>query len=104
MDEYEKILDKCTEKEINPSYLFSVINKIASNYKGIDTILNATYQNGALIQGICVVTDWEPGALIFQTEGGKLPHVRVLLEDEYTKFMIDNQEVFYPNIPEIPEG
>lgn len=103
MDEYEKILDECDKNDLNTDYLFSMINKIASNYKNIDSILNVTYQNGVISQGICLITDWEPGALVFQSEDGKLLRIRVILEDEYNKFMLDNQEVLYPNIPELPE-
>ena len=51
---------------------------------------------------MCIITDWQPGALVFQSYNVDIPMMRLVYSDEYTKFMNEVGPIFNTDYPEIP--
>ena len=103
IDECEKLYDVLTDEKLTTWNFLNEVNNIISKYKGIDCLINFNFANGNIVQCICIITDWTPGALVFQSEDGNIPVMRVVYPEEYVDFMNKVQHIFNSDYPEIPK-
>lgn len=103
VDECEDLLDRLSDEELTTWNLLVNINSIVSKYKGIDCLMHLNFANGNVTQCMCVITDWEPGAIAFQSDDGEFPRMRLIYPEEYIDFMKEMEPIFdikYPTFPE----
>ncbi len=102
MDECGNLFDTLPDKELTTWNFLVGINNIVSNYKEIDCLIHSNFANGIITQCICVITDWKPGAIAFQSDEGELPKMRVVYPEDYIDFMKDMEPIFEVKYPEFP--
>lgn len=102
IDECGKLFDTLTDEELTTWNFLNEVNNIVSKYEGIDCLINYNYANGSIIQCMCIITDWNPGALVFQSNDGDIPVMRVVFPEEYVEFMSKVEHIFNSDYPEIP--
>lgn len=106
----EKLINECAAlydsipmEELNVWNYFVSVNNIVSDYEGLECLMNLNFSNGGITNGICVITDWEPGALVFQSDDGSIPKMRVVFPEEYEDFMGALEPIFTAEYPSISE-
>ena len=103
MEECGRLFDTLPDERFNTwDFLFEV-HKIVSKYKGLDCLMNVSFGNGNITKALCVITDWKPGAIAFQSDDGKIPKIRVICPEEYKEFMTEAITILDPDYPEFPE-
>jgi cell division protease FtsH len=103
IDECDKLFDELSDEELTTwNYLIGV-NNIIYHYKGMDCLMHFNFANGNITQCICVITDWKPGALVFQSDDGNLPKMRIVFPEEYIEFMKSMEPIFDVDYPDFPE-
>lgn len=103
MDECKNLIDTLSDEELTTWNFLVEVNNIVSKYKGVDCLMNVNFANGNVTQCICVITDWEPGAIVFQSDDGELPLMRAVFPEDYIDFMKDMEPIFDIKYPELPE-
>ena len=105
INSYAKEFDKLSNDELDLLSCFSLINKIAAKYEkeDVQTVMNITYSNGHPVCGICFVTDFHPGALLFQSDDDFAPKLRVVYPEETEEFMEQYGIFITGEYPELPE-
>lgn len=101
--ECEVLFDTLSDEELTTWNFLREINNIVTKYKGIDCLTNFNYVNGNITQCMCIITDWQPGALVFQSNDGDIPIMRVVYPEEYIEFMEKMESLFNFEYPEIPK-
>ena len=82
IEEFEKLYDIPAEKFTTWNFLVSV-NEIVGRHENLDCLIHTNFINGNITQALCVITDWEPGAIVFQAEDGEIPKLRIVFPEEY---------------------
>lgn len=103
MNEWDKLIDTMNDEEFNTWNVFMAINHVASELQGLDCLMNMTFSNCVITQGICVITDWKPGAVVFQSDNGDIPKMRIVFPEEYVEFMKKVEPLFDVEYPEFPK-
>ena len=103
MDECGELFDSLSNEELTTWNFLVCVNNIVSKYKGIDCLMHVNFANGSVTQCMCVITDWDPGAIAFQSDDGNLPEMRLIFPEEYVSFMKEMEPIFNTKYPEIPE-
>jgi len=103
MNECEKLYDILSDDEFTTWNFLNEVNKIVSKYNGLDCLMNFNFVNGNIVQCICIITDWIPGALVFQSDDGDIPLMRIVFPEEYADFMGKVQHLFDFDYPKIPK-
>ena len=103
MDECENLFDTLPDAELTTWNYLVKVNNIVSHYKGIDCLMHLNFANGNVTQCMCVITDWEPGAIAFQSDNGELPKLRLVLPEEYIDFMKEMEPIFDVKYPKLSE-
>ena len=103
ISECEKLYDILTDEELTTWNFLNEVNNIISKYKGIDCLINFNFANGTIVQCMCIITDWQPGALVFQSDDGNIPIMRLVYPEEYEEFMNQVQPIFNSEYPKIPD-
>ena len=103
IDECGELFDELSDEELTTWNFISEVNNIVSKHKNLDCLTNFNFANGNIIQCMCIITDWKPGALVFQSDDGDLPTMRVVYPEEYGEFMKKMESVFNAEYPKIPE-
>lgn len=99
----ENLFDTLPDEQLSPWNFFVEVNNIVSQQDGIDCLININFANGGVTQGICVLTDWEPGAVVLQSDDGSMPKLRVVFPEEYVSFMEYMRPIFEAQYPEFPK-
>ena len=102
MDECGNLFDTLPDDRLTTWNFFIEVNNIVSKHKGVDCLMHINFLNGSIVQGMCVITDWKPGALVFQSDEGELPVARVIHPDEYESFMKEILKFIDANYPALP--
>ena len=104
-----KIMNECGDLfNILPDEKFTTwnflieVNNIVSQYKGIDCLMHLNFANGGVTQCMCIITDWQPGAIAFQSDDGELPRMRIIYPEEYISFMKEMMPILDAKYPEFP--
>ena len=110
----EKIINECSNlydtlppEQLSTWNVFVSANNIAAKYDNVECMMNLTFGNGDVTQGICVITDWEPGALLLQSDDGSIPKLRVVFPEEFAEIMLMLEPIFtaeYPPVPKEQDG
>ncbi|MBE6160321.1 MAG: hypothetical protein E7157_04675 [Lactobacillales bacterium] len=103
INECDLLFDTLSNEELTTWNFLKEVNNIVSKYKGIDCLTNFNFANGNIIQCMCIITDWQPGALVFQSDNGDIPMMRLVYPEEYVEFMNKIQPIFDSDYPDIPE-
>ncbi len=106
IDECERLFNEIPAEKLSVWTIFANINSIASQYDSIDCLIHINFANGQATQGMCILTDWKPGAVALQSDQGELPKPRIIFPEEYVDFMNEMEnilEVKYPGFPEEQE-
>ena len=103
MEECDNVLDALPDEEFTTWNFLVQLNSIVSKYKGVDCLMHLNFANGNVTQCMCVVTDWKPGAIAFQSDDGEMPRVRVVYPEEYVDFMNEVEPIFDTEYPPFPE-
>ena len=105
-----KIMEECGElydtlpDDASATWTFFIkVNEIVSKYKGVDCLMHVNFANGGVTQGMCVITDWKPGALAFQSDDGVLPKIQLIFPEDYVSFMEEIEPIFEVQYPEFPK-
>lgn len=100
----DEIIIKLAEQIEETDDLFAIFNKIntiSTAYQNVFTRININYINGTAIQGICLVSDWKPGAIVFVSKEGERPYCKIIEPHEFFGFMDDTfYEIFEMEYPE----
>ena len=102
MDDCENLFETLSYEELNTWNFLIEVNNIVSNYKGIDCLMHLNFANGSVTQCMCVITDWKPGAIAFQSDDGELPKMRLIFPEEYITFMTEMEPIFDTKYPVFP--
>ena len=102
MDECGSLFDTLSDEELTTWNFINEVNNIVSKYEGIDCLTNFNFANGKIIHCMCIITDWQPGALAFQSDNGDIPMMRLVYPEEYAEFMSKVEPIFNTDYPEIP--
>lgn len=78
-------------------------NAIISKHKGVDCLMHVNFVNGNVMQCMCIATDWEPGAIVFQSDDGEVPMARIVYPEEYEDFMNEIKPIITADYPKMPE-
>ena len=65
--------------------------------------MNIVYKNGKPYSGICFVTDFKPGGILFQSQKDLPPKVKLIFPDETEEFIKRYEVYLAPIYPEIEE-
>lgn len=103
IDEYSELFELLPVQQMTSWTLFAKMNEIASRYENVDCLMHVNFANGAVTQGMCVFTDWKPGALALQSDDGKLPKLRIIAPDVYASFMGKMEHILEAQYPEFPK-
>lgn len=106
IDECERLFDEIPAEKLTVWTLFANINSIASQYDEVECLIHINFANGTATQGMCILTDWKPGALALQSDNGEIPKLRLVYPEEYLDFMKEMgsiMDVKYPDFPEEQE-
>lgn len=103
IDECGALFDTLSDEELTTWNFIKEVNDIVAKYKGIDCLTNFNFANGNIIQCMCIITDWQPGALVFQSDDGNIPIMRLVYPEEYEEFMNQVQPIFNSEYPKIPD-
>ena len=103
IDECEQLLDTIPIQKLTVWNFFRKVNDIVGLHKGIECLINVTIYNGNIVKALCVITDWKPGALVFQSDEGEPPKMRLVYPEEYVAFMEKVMPIFDTTYPPIPE-
>ena len=103
VDECENIFKTLSSEEFTTWNFLAEVNNIVSHHKGVDCLMHLNFANGNITQCICVITDWKPGAIAFQSDDGELPKMRLIFPEDYFAFMKDMEPIFDTKYPSFPE-
>lgn len=103
MDECEALFDTIPNEQFTTWNFLVNVNRVVSEHEGIDCLMNVTFDNGGVGKALCVITDWNPGALAFQSDDGELPKMRVVFPEEYAAFMEEVEPIFEAQYPAFPK-
>ena len=103
MDECGDLFDTLSDEELTTWNYLIAVNNIVSRYKGVHCLMHLNFANGNITQCMCVITDWEPGAIALQSDDGDLPKIRVVFPEEYSDFMKDMEPIFDAKYPKFSE-
>lgn len=96
------LFDTLSDQELNTWNFLIEVNNIVSHYSGIDCLMHLNFANGNVTQCMCVITDWKPGAIAFQSDDGELPKMRLIFPEEYITFMKEMEPIFDAKYPIFP--
>ncbi len=102
IEECGDLYDTLPNEQLTMWDYFVNVNNIVGRYDGVDCLININIENGNMTKGICVITDWKPGALAFQSDEGELPKMRVVYPEEYMEFMMSLEPILDAKYPAIP--
>ena len=102
MDDCGNLFETLSYEELDTWNFLIEVNKIVSNYKGVDCLMHLNFANGNITQCMCVITDWKPGAIAFQSDDGELPKMRLIFPEEYVVFMKEMEPIFDTKYPAFP--
>lgn len=103
IDECDRLLENIPVEQLSVWSIFANINSIASQYDNVDCLIHVNFANGSVTQGMCILTDWKPGALALQSDDGGLPKLRLVLPEEYAEFMAQMESIFDVQYPVFPK-
>jgi hypothetical protein len=103
IDECGNLFDTLPSEELTTWNYLIEVNNIVSHYKGVDCLMHLNFANGNVTQCMCVITDWEPGAIALQSDDGDLPKMRVVYPEEYIDFMKEMEPIFDAKYPKFPD-
>jgi len=103
MNECGELFDILSDEELTTWNFLKEVNEIVSKYKEIDCLTNFNFANGNIIQCMCIITDWKPGALVLQSDNGDIPMIRLVYPEEYVEFMSKVEHIFNADYPEMPD-
>ncbi len=107
LDECERLLDDIPAEKLSVWTLFANVNSIVARYETVECLIHINFVNGTATQGMCILTDWEPGALALQSDEGEIPRIRLIFPEEYVDFMKEMSKILdvkYPTFPEEQDG
>mgnify|MGYP003302277776 CR=1 FL=1 len=104
IDECKDMRDAFSDGQLTTWDFFVNVNEIVSEYadEGVECLMNVNFANGSVIQGLCVITDWQPGALAFQSDEGEAPHLQVIFPQDYEAFMESIKPFLFTEYPKFP--
>ena len=106
IEECKSMRDMLPDSQNTLLDFFIGVDEIVSEYanEGVDCLMNINFKNGTVTQGLCLITDWEPGALAFQSDEGGPPEMRVIFPQDYESFMESVAPIFAAEYPKFPYG
>ena len=102
MDECGNLFDTLSDNEFTTWNFLREVNNIVSHYKGVDCLMHLNFANGGITQCMCIITDWQPGAIAFQSDDGEIPKMRVIFPEDYADFMSKMAPILDAEYPEFP--
>ena len=104
-EEYGKRFDELPDDRLDMLSCFNLINTIVSKYhkEEVNTLMNITYNNGNPVSGICFVTDFHPGGLLFQSTDNFAPKLRIIYPEEMNEFLDEYGNYIMAEYPEISD-
>ena len=103
MDECGNLFDTLSDEEFTTWNFLREVNNIVSQHKNIDCLMHVNFANGGITQCMCVITDWQPGAIAFQSDDGDIPKMRLIFPEDYVAFMKEMMPIFEAKYPEFPK-
>ena len=104
IDECGRLLETIPTEQLSVWSMFANVNSIASQYDNVDCLIHVNFTNGRANQGICILTDWKPGALALQSDDGDIPKLRLIYPEEYVEFMEKMERIFDVQYPTFPDS
>lgn len=111
IDMMNKEVDKMTDKQIlDLEYQFSKLKNIASKFEheNVFCYINLYYVNGQAKNGICLITDKEPGGITYYTpqnspERISLPVFQLVYPEDWDEWLKNYGTLFDPEFPPYTE-
>lgn len=103
MNQCGELFDTLSDEELTTCNFLKEVNNIVSKYEGVDCLTNTNFANGNIIQCMCIITDWTPGALVLKSDDGSIPKAHLVYPEEYAEFMKKIDPIFNSDYPKISE-
>ena len=94
---YNQCIDELDD-DIGVGESFKLINEIVSEFKeeGVYSVMSIVYKNENPHCGICFVTDFRPGDILFQSQKNLPPKIKLIFPDETEDFLKRYQPYLMP--------